>query len=286
METVYVNPANLSHWQQKARPSVIALGFFDGIHIGHRKVIETAAGIAEEKKLSLSVMSFFPHPRIVLSSGKTKVDYLMPLSDKEKVLRTLGVDTFYIVEFDIGFASLSPEQFASQYLTDLGIIHVVAGFDYSYGHKGVGNMGRLKSDSGGLIEVTQVPKVESRGEKISSTCIREKLSKGTVEDLPDFLGRLYEVECDWDGVSLQLRPYYTLPAPGRYAVTIHNGMKSEPAIVIVTQDNERLSLRFVTEIGQHIQGRLTIIWHRHIPDAASFSSYKREWNERTWEFMV
>ena len=77
-------------------------------------------------------------------------------------------------------------------------------------------MDRLKSDSGGLIEVTKVEKVECQGEKISSTCIRERLLKGKVEELPDFLGHPYEVKCDWDGFSFNLNPYYTLPAPGRY----------------------------------------------------------------------
>ena len=77
-------------------------------------------------------------------------------------------------------------------------------------------MDRLKSDSGGFIEVTKVAKVECQGEKISSTCIRERLLKGNVEELPAFLGRPYEVKCDWDGFSFNLNTYYTLPAPGRY----------------------------------------------------------------------
>ena len=71
------------------------------------------------------------------------------------MLQKLGVDTFYIVEFDQEFASLSPEEFVINYLTNLGVIHAVAGFDFTYGHKGKGNMERLKSDSGGLIETTK-----------------------------------------------------------------------------------------------------------------------------------
>ena len=68
----------------------------------------------------------------------------MPLSEKEKMLEQLGVDTFYIVQFDKEFASLSPEQFVSQYLVNLGVVHAVAGFDFSYGSRGLGNMDRLK----------------------------------------------------------------------------------------------------------------------------------------------
>ena len=70
------------------------------------------------------------------------------------------------------------------------------------GLKEAGNLERLKSDSGGIIEVTKVDKVECRGEKISSTCIRERILNGRVDELPDFLGRCYEIEGNWDGESL------------------------------------------------------------------------------------
>ena len=72
METIYLNHENLVLWQKKARPSVMALGFFDGIHKGHLKVIHTALHVAREKNLLLSVMSFFPHPKSVLSNGTKK----------------------------------------------------------------------------------------------------------------------------------------------------------------------------------------------------------------------
>ena len=110
METISLNRENLAHWQKKAEPSVMALGFFDGLHNGHCEVIKTALRMAKEKNVTLSVMSFFPHPKTVISNGKKQVCYLMPPSEKEERLQELGVDTFYIVEFDKEFASLSPEQ--------------------------------------------------------------------------------------------------------------------------------------------------------------------------------
>ena len=140
------------------------------------------------------------------------------------MLEQLGVDRFYIVQFDKEFASLSPQQFVTQYLLKLGVIHAVAGFDFSYGSRGLGNLDRLKNDSGGVIEVTKVEKVECKGEKISSTCIRERLVKGLVEEIPHFLGRPYEVKGNWDGFSIQVESYYTLPAPGRYIVTVKKGV--------------------------------------------------------------
>lgn len=267
METIYINHDNLADWQGKANACVMALGFFDGLHYGHREVIKTALRIAKEKDVSLAVMSFFPHPKSVLSNGEKQIDYLMPLSVKEKILRGLGVDTFYIVEFTRGFATLSPEQYVKDYLVNLGVIHAVAGFDFTYGSRGIGNLERLKNDSGGIIDVTKVEKVACRGEKISSTSIRERLVAGNVEELPDFLGCSYEVEGMWDGQFFKLNPYYTLPSPGRYTVTIKIGNFSKLTEVIV----EDKSLNPVSELPLYIFGELSIVWHQRISEEAPIS---------------
>ncbi|MEH7255341.1 FAD synthetase family protein [Neobacillus niacini] len=264
METIYLNWENLAQWQEKAKPCVMALGFFDGLHNGHQEVVKTAIKIAKAKNIPVAVMSFFPHPKSVLSDGKIQVDYLMPLSEKEKRLQELGVDIFYIVEFTKEFAALSPEQYVAKYLLNLGVIHAVAGFDFSYGFKGAGNLERLKSDSSGIIEVTKVDKVVCRGEKISSTCIRERISNGRVDELPDFLGRYYENECNWDGESINILPYYTLPSAGQYAVTINKGSVSICAEVLVTVDEKRKSLKSLSEIPQYIKGEISIQWHYRI----------------------
>jgi cytidyltransferase-like protein len=270
METIYLNPENLAVYQQKASLSVMALGFFDGIHNGHREVIKTAYQKAKEKNLSLSVMSFFPHPKTVLSNGKTQVNYLMPLSDKEKIFCDLGVDIFYIVEFDREFASLSPERFAAKYLVDLGVVHAVAGFDYTYGFRGVGNMDRLKSDSGGILEVTKVDKVEYQGEKISSTCIREKLASGSIGNMQAFLGRPYEVTCEWDGTSLSVRPHYTLPAPGKYVVTVRGANQSQVIEIKVSKERDLIPLKSVSELASYYDRVVSIIWHEQVPEENSY----------------
>ena len=277
METIYVNRENLCNWQEKAKPNVMALGFFDGLHNGHCEVIRTALQEAKEKKVSLAVMSFFPHPKTVISNGQRRVHYLMPPSEKEEMLRQLGVDTFYFVEFDMEFASLSPEEFVANYLIQLGVVHAVAGFDFSYGYKGTGNMDRLKSDSGGIIEVTKVAKVECQGEKISSTCIRERLLKGNVDELPAFLGRPYEVKCDWDGFSFNLNSYYTLPAPGRYWVTLKKDIRLILTEMIVTEDLDGHSLKSMIKIPGFMKGKLSIVWHRRIPEenAQTFTETNR-----------
>ncbi|WP_394233679.1 bifunctional riboflavin kinase/FMN adenylyltransferase [Niallia oryzisoli] len=261
METIYLTRENLASRQRSVEPTVMALGFFDGLHQGHCKVIQAALQKAKEQNVKLAVMSFFPHPKTVISNGKKKVCYLMPLSEKEKRLEQLGVDLFYIVRFDKEFSSLSPEQFVAQYLLKLGVVHAVAGFDFSYGSRGLGNLDRLTNDSGGLIEVTKVEKVACKGEKISSTCIRERLVKGLVEEIPYFLGRPYEVKGTRDGMTIQLEAFYTLPAPGRYRVTVKNERHSIETELIVTEES---MLQTCQELPYHMAGELSILWHHQI----------------------
>ena len=119
-------------------------------------------------------------------------------------------------------------------------------------------MDRLKKDSGGNLEVTKVEKVELHGEKISSTCIRDRLLKGLVEGLPALLGRPYEVACEWDGLALKAKPYYTMPAPGLYKVTLNN--ENHVQEILITEDYELFPLK------APIENDVSIVWCERIDD--------------------
>src|SRR5690625_2418721 len=80
--------------------TVTAIGFFDGIHKGHQQVINTAVNIAKEKGMESAVITFHPHPSVVLSKGKKKVNYITPLKEKESILQNMQVDRLYIIEFN------------------------------------------------------------------------------------------------------------------------------------------------------------------------------------------
>lgn len=173
------------------KETVIALGFFDGVHLGHQKVISTAKKLADENEMQCAVMTFSPHPKEVLRG--LKVDYLSPLPEKINQIAKLGVDVLYVVEFTREFANLTPQQFVDQYLIGLHVKHVVAGFDYTYGKLGKGTMETLPFHSRKVFTQTTISKVENKQEKISSTYIRSLLMKGDVGKIPPLLGRYYEV---------------------------------------------------------------------------------------------
>lgn len=167
----------------------LAIGFFDGLHKGHKTVIQTAIDHAKAIGIQSAVMTFNPHPSHVLGDGKNKVGYITPYKEKVDILKSLGVDTLFIVEFDHALASLLPEQFVDVFIKGLNVKHVVAGFDFSFGSRGAGTMEDMKRLADGQYETTVVGKVIDQEDKISSTRIRKRLSEGKVEEASVLLGR-------------------------------------------------------------------------------------------------
>jgi riboflavin kinase/FMN adenylyltransferase len=174
-------------------PCSIALGYFDGVHIGHRRVIQKAIDVAKAHGWKSAVMTFDPHPREVLGqTGYTR--YLTPLPDKLEQLDKLGVDLAYVMRFDIPFASVYPEDFIDECLIPLGCKHVVVGFDYTFGYRGMGTAQTLQEMSKGRYGLDIVGPVNRLGEKVSSTIIREYLHHGDVEHIRHLLGRTYKIK--------------------------------------------------------------------------------------------
>lgn len=169
----------------------MALGFFDGVHKGHQKVIGTASEIARKKGVKCAVMTFDPHPSVVLRSDVQQVQYITPLKEKARLIAELNVDYFFVVHFTSEFANLLPQEFIDQYIIGLNVVHVVAGFDYTYGRMGKGTMETLPFHSRNQFDYTVVPKLSIGDEKISSTSIRKHIKEGQVDKLVDLLGRYY-----------------------------------------------------------------------------------------------
>ncbi|MGE5702434.1 MAG: bifunctional riboflavin kinase/FAD synthetase [Clostridia bacterium] len=174
-------------------PCAIAMGYFDGVHLGHRRVIQKAIDSAHQNGLKSAVLTFDPHPREVLGrSGYTS--YLTPLDEKLEQLEKLGVELVYVMKFDIAFSSIYPEEFINEVLIPLQCRHVVVGFDNTFGYRGTGTAQTLQEKSAGRYTLDIVGPVNRLGEKVSSTIIREYLHNGDVEQAAHLLGRPYKVE--------------------------------------------------------------------------------------------
>ena len=233
MQTFYLNDGQDASLP-KSEPCVMAMGFFDGVHIAHQQVIQEAKNIAKKRKVKLAVMTFFPHPREVLCGGKEKMNYLTPLEVKINKFAQLGVDKLYVIKFDQAFAGLSPKDYIEKYVTGLGAKHVVAGFDFTYGHKGQGTMQTMSIDGNGEFLVTVISKLDYKGQKIGSTFIRNLLSNGEVSKITSYLGAFYETRGEVivhhqnlmkksSYMEVATYPYYTLPSNGLYEVEMYVG---------------------------------------------------------------
>jgi riboflavin kinase/FMN adenylyltransferase len=213
--------------------SVMALGNFDGLHLGHQAVIAKAVALAGKMQKPAALMTFEPHPRRVFAPDLPPLR-ILPLSVKLHLLKGMGLDFLRVVHFTRRFAETSPEDFARRILHErLRISHVVTGEDFVFGHNREGNAESLRvmADSFGFAATT-CPPVAVEGNRCSSTRIREALKSGNVAMASKLLGRPYTLAGRVQGGDKRGRtlgfptanlmpPPVFLPLYGIYAVLAH-----------------------------------------------------------------
>ena len=232
---------------------IATTGFFDGVHTGHRLVIERLVSLAHARGDESLVVTFWPHPRAVLQDGARELRLLTSLEEKKALLTALGVDRIEVLDFTRAFASLTAEQYLRDVLRDrFGVTTLLMGYDNRLGSDRLtaSSLAPLAQSIG--IELIELPalslhdgpsfraeanpdhlsfRAESRNLEVSSTKIRRALQDGRIEDATSMLGYGYSLT----GVvvagnrmgrtigfpTANLRPYEPLkliPARGVYAV--------------------------------------------------------------------
>lgn len=174
-------------------PSVIAIGYFDGVHLGHQKVIQTARKMADQLGIPLAVMTFYPHPKEVLQQ-KASMRYLTPIDEKVNLFQGLGVKKTYVMKFDRTLAQLSAEEFVENVCLSLQVQGIVTGFNFRFGNQQSGDADDLRRLSQNRFATEKVAAVLKEGRRVSSTWIRRLLSNGEVEMANELLGRYYRFE--------------------------------------------------------------------------------------------
>ncbi|MCQ2373842.1 MAG: bifunctional riboflavin kinase/FAD synthetase [Phascolarctobacterium sp.] len=171
---------------------VVALGTFDGLHVGHQDVINVARRQARQRGHLLAVFTFQNHPLELICPERVPVA-LLTKEEKYSLLEKLGVELLIDLPFDRQLASLSPAEFLQKLLL-LGVSGIVVGENFTYGYKGAGNcklLAEAAMDNSFSLEVR--PLVKQQGEAVSSTLIRQKLLEGHVEAAARLLGRSYTI---------------------------------------------------------------------------------------------
>src|SRR5699024_2273562 len=271
--------------------TVAALGFFDGIHEGHRAVIDEALKISKKQQKECAVITFHPHPSVVLKQSNEKVQYITTIEEKANLLNEMGVDRLYIITFNKELSGLTPAEFIEHFIVNLHIDHVVAGFDFTFGHKGKGNMKNIETFGFNEFTTNIIDKVEMKNEKVSSTYIRKALQVGNVAEVNTLLGRPYEasgavIEGDKRGrilgfptANIQVSELKLLPKQGVYAVNIiidekvYDGMANLGVKPTFVDGETKPTLEvFIFEFAEDIYSKeVPVYWYEFIRDEKKFN---------------
>ena len=172
--------------------SVITLGTFDGLHLGHQQIVDTVVQKSRQSAGRSFLITFDPHPRKIIP-GRNDVKILSTLDEKVVILEQLGMENLFVVNFTIDFSKQSPEEFVEKYLVKgIGLSEVVIGYDHHFGKERDGNFELLQKLGNKFnFSVTLIPEYSVDSETVSSTKIRNALLIGDVLKAGKMLGRNY-----------------------------------------------------------------------------------------------
>jgi riboflavin kinase/FMN adenylyltransferase len=198
-----------SSFIENHRYNVCTVGYFDGIHLGHKKIIERLVSDAKKNNGKSILVSFWPHPRKVLYPND-HFDFIQSSDDKFKSLQKFGIDILYLIEFTEEFSKVTADDFIDQILEkQLKINKLIIGYNHHFGFRREGNFKYLASKKDELsFKIEEVKKKEiSENLKISSSEIRNKIKEGDISNANQMLGYKYNISgkvVKGDGIGKKL----------------------------------------------------------------------------------
>jgi riboflavin kinase/FMN adenylyltransferase len=214
---------------------VVTLGIFDGVHRGHRSLLDTLVLRAKESGTDSAVITFHPHPRLVLEKHTTDLSFLSTMDEKKALLNDAGTDHLIIIEFTPGFSRIKACDFVEEVLLNkIGTRHLIVGHDHHFGYQGEGNFETINNCAMSMgFRVEQVDGLRTEKGPISSSVIRNALLNGNPEYANTMLGYTYSLRGQVVAgkkigrkigfPTANIKPgdrYKLIPADGVYAVEI------------------------------------------------------------------
>ncbi len=187
MKTIYFDLH--SRIAYETGPLVAAIGFFDGLHQGHKQLVENTVEQAKKNNMKSALITFSPSPESVLANRPEKL--LTTIEERIVLAKNLGIEVMIILRFSKELSQLEPMEFYENVIEALNIKHLVCGADFRFGYRGSGNVETLKNIKG--LDLTVIPDINFKTERISSTRIKEGLNKGEIESINEMLGYEYEL---------------------------------------------------------------------------------------------
>ncbi|MDB5011948.1 MAG: riboflavin biosynthesis protein RibF [Daejeonella sp.] len=220
---------------QKLKNAVVTIGTFDGVHIGHQKIIARLQEVARQTGGETVILTFFPHPRMILHPEDVNIKLITTMKEKAELLEKLGIDHLLITPFTRDFSNLSPQEYIKNILVDkIGTSQIVMGYDHRFGKDREGGLEFLQK-LGPVYgyQVEEIPEQDIHDIAVSSTKIRNSLLSGDVDMASDFLGHPFHLTgkvIKGDQIGRQLgyptanlfieETYKLIPSDGIYAVTV------------------------------------------------------------------
>ncbi len=225
---------SISNYQPK-RPSILTIGTFDGVHIGHQKIIRDLVSKAKEEDLCALVLTFFPHPRMVLQKD-TQLKMIDTLEEKRQLLESLGVEILIVQPFTLEFSRLTAIEYTRDILVNgLNISKLIIGYDHRFGRNREATVEDLKHF--GLdydFSVEEIPAQDIASIAVSSTKVRNAISAGEIKKANQYLGRPFSLcgsivkgdkigrKIGYPTANLDIKETYKLrPQNGVYLVQSH-----------------------------------------------------------------
>jgi riboflavin kinase/FMN adenylyltransferase len=277
---------------------VVTLGIFDGVHRGHMALLSCLVSRAREMGGESVVITFSPHPRLVLEQNNISLSFLTTMEEKKVLLKNANVDHLIIIEFTIAFSKIPACDFVKDILVEkIGTKHLIIGYDHHFGRKGEGDFNTIKQCSEELdFIVEQVQEYQTEEGAISSSSIREALLKGKVDEANKWLGYSYSVSGTiMEGRKIgrtigfptaNIKPdyqYKLIPGNGVYAVVVqlddnlYPGMLSIGSNPTVNTDSRFRSIEVhILNFDKDIYGRkISVSFRKKLRDEKKFDNLEQ-----------
>jgi riboflavin kinase / FMN adenylyltransferase len=274
------------------KKSILTIGTFDGIHIGHQKILKSLVAQAKKENLLANVLTFFPHPRMVLQK-ESQIKLIDTLKEREDFLRKLGVDNLIIHPFSVAFSKLTALEFIQNILVkQLKIDSLYIGYDHRFGRNREATVEDLKSYGQqydfkvNIISAQQIATIA-----VSSTKIRVAIALGDFVKVHHFLGRPFQLRgtvTKGEGIGRKLAfptanlnvniPYKIIPPQGVYLVSIllekgvFYGMMNIGTRPTLSGKNESIEIH-IFDFNEDLYGKMiTVCLYEKIRDERKFDS--------------
>jgi riboflavin kinase/FMN adenylyltransferase len=276
------------------RNAVVTTGSFDGVHIGHKVILQHLRNHADETGGETVLITFHPHPRKVLYPETAGKGLFLINSQREKIylLEKAGLDNLIIVDFTVEFSKITSVEFVKNILLNkLHARKIIIGFNHHFGHNREGDyeaLRKLGSENGFGVE--EIPEQDIHNESVSSTKIRQSLLEGNIQKANAYLDHFYIVMGPAKPSNIMLTeigfPSYTIqveedcklvPPNGVYAVTVHGGSQARKGMCFIRKNQkspiDTLVEVHLTESDEQLDNKvLSLYFHKRLREERTITS--------------